>query len=202
MKRNFGLDAININGYGIKDIFACSENIEMQFWTRYVFYYSLLFRARPGAGKTINELKRQGNKVFIVTSKACALEKSYKKIVVRLLFRLSLLLNGIHVDGIEYCSLANSAQDKLKVCKRKNIRVMVEDKKENIEKLSEELFVLCFDSRNNQAEFNSNVARVHNFDEIYANIQRYIGNTANKANVFTQFALKSQKEKKIGRAHV
>lgn len=197
MKRHFGLDAVNVNGYGIKDVFACGENIEMKFWTRHIFYYSLLFRARPGAGETINELKRQGNKVFIVTSKACALEKNYKKVVVRLLFRLSLLLNGIHVDGIEYCSLTNSAQDKLEACRRKNIRVMVEDKKENIERLSEELFVLCFDSRNNQGEYNSNTFRVHNFDEVYANIQRHIGEITNKSNVFTQFTFKSQKEKKI-----
>lgn len=197
MKKHFGLDAVNISGYGIKDVFACSEKIEMQFWTRFVFYYSLRFRARPGVGETINELKKQGNKVFIVTSKACALEKNYKGAVVRLLFRLGLFINGIHVDGIEYCSLVNSAQDKFNVCKRKNIRVIVEDKKENIEKLSEEFFVLCFDSRNNQKEFNANVIRVHNFDEVYANIQRFIGRITNKSNIFTEFAFKSQKEKRI-----
>lgn len=195
MKKRYGFNVANINGYGIKDIFACGKKIEMQFWMRFVFYYSLIFRARPGAGETIHRLRKQGNRVFIVTSKACSLEKNYKSIVVRLLFRLSLLLNGIYVDGIEYCSVDNSAQEKFNACKRKNIKIMIEDKKENIERLSEEFFVLCFDSRNNQGMFNSNVFRVHNFDEIYANIQRILGIIGNNSNVFTEYVLMSQKEK-------
>lgn len=196
MKKHYGFNVANMNGYGVKDVFACGEKIEMQFWRRFVFYYSLLFRARPGAGETIYRLRKQGNRIFIITSKACALEKNYKSIVVRLLFRLSLLLNRIYVDGIEYCSVENSARDKCNACKRRNIRIMIEDKKENVERLSKEFLVLCFDSRNNQGNFNSNVSRVHNFDEVYANLQKVIGAINNKSNVFTKYAFLTQNEKK------
>ena len=196
MKKHFGLDVSDISGYGIKDVFACDEKIEMRCWTHFVFSYSLLFRARLWVKETIRALRKQGNKVFIVTSKACALEKNYKRIVVRLLFRLSLLINGIHVDGIEYCSLKNSAEDKLAACKRNNIKVIVEDKKENIEKLSEELFVLCFDSRNNQGKYNMNVFRVFDFNEVYAILQRIIGKETSVTNDFIKHSYKSKEEKK------
>lgn len=77
MQKNFGLNIADPDGYGIKDVFACNKEIEMRFWSHFVFSYSLCFEARPWVKETIAKLRRQKNKVYIVTSKACALEKNY-----------------------------------------------------------------------------------------------------------------------------
>lgn len=150
IKNKYNLNAINENGYGIKEVYGCGEKEEIDIWTRFIVQYSLKFRARLWMKEAIVKLRNEGNKIFIVTSKACALEKSIRGFAVRFLFELGLKLQGIYVDGIEYCSLQNSGEDKLRVCKQKKIDVMIEDKWENIEMLSTELYILCMDTQNNK----------------------------------------------------
>lgn len=184
MKRKFNLNIVNINGYGIKDVYGCDRNIEMKFWTRYVFKYSLRFKARTGVRETIQKLREQGNKVFIITSKACAAERNLRGFIVRALFEIGLKLNGIYVDGIEYCSLENSASDKKEACIRKNIKIIIEDKKENVELLSEKIFTLCMDTRNNQGVEGRNIFRVNDFNDVYAKIQSLIAEMYEQENIF------------------
>lgn len=195
MKKAFDLDIKNPDGYGIQDIFECDSETEMKFWSRFVFRYSLFFRARPWVKETISKLRKDGHQVYIVTSKACSLEKSYKRIAVRFLFNLSLKLNGICVDGIEYCSIPNGAQDKLNACRKHEISIMVEDKKENIEALNEHLHILCFETRNNKNATTGNTIRVQDFNEVFFNIQRLVGLTTSLRNTFTKYPLKSKSEK-------
>lgn len=106
-------------------------------------------------------------------------------------------MNGIFVDDIKYCSLENSAEDKLRVCQENNISIMVEDKKENIERLSQKLFVLCFSTRNNQGDYSERVFKVHNFNEVYAELQRFIGIMTNTSNTYTQYSLKTKTERNL-----
>lgn len=196
MEKHFQLSVSNQNGYGVKDVYSCTKQMEMAFWTHFVIRYSLFFRARPLVKETIGLLRRQGNKVFIVTSKACALEKNYKGIAVRFLFELGLKLNGIFVDGIEYCTVENSAEDKLQACRKKNIRIMVEDKWENVDRLKEELQVICFATRNNGGYHNKDVYRAGNFNEVYGYIKKMIGKETGQRDAFTEYSPKSKMEKK------
>ncbi len=196
MKKRYGLEVVNPDGYGIKDVYGCDSKTEMKFWTSFVVKYSLNFKARPWAKETIQKLRAQGNKVFIITSKACALEKNYRGVTVRFLFELGLRLNGIRVDGIEYCSLENSAQDKLQTCLKRDIKIIVEDKKENIELLGRNLFVLCMDTRNNREIEGENIFRVNDFNDVYAESLRLLGKMKGQENIFTGMTLKSRSEKK------
>lgn len=176
MKKEFGLDVVNENGYGIKDVFGCSKEIEMKFWEKFIIKYSLRFKTREGMAELIQKLREEGKKVYIITSKACALEKNYKGFAVKTLFELGLQLNNIHVDGIEYCSLENSHLSKYEACKKLNIDIIIEDKAENIQYLSKYIPVLCFRSKNNKdAIFNEMVTHVYSADEIYYNINRLSG---------------------------
>ena len=40
MKKEYNLDVINPDGYGIKDVFGCSKEIELDFWEKFVIKYS------------------------------------------------------------------------------------------------------------------------------------------------------------------
>lgn len=195
MKEKYGLEVVNENGYRIRDIFGCSDKIEMEFWTKFVIQYSIFFKARPFFSEMIKELKAQGNKIYIITSKACSLEKNYKGIAVRFLFELGLKLNGINVDGIEYCSLENSAESKLAACRKLNIDVMVEDYIENIEYLAQYIPIICVETKNNQNIRLSNVLTAKDTNDIYAHIQRIISQKNKSQNIFSICELKSKEEK-------
>lgn len=197
MKEEYGLEIVNPNGYGIKDVYNCSSEIEMDFWTKFVIKYSIFFKPRPWVKETIDALRREGNKVYIITSKACALEKNYKGVAVRLLFELGLKLNGIIVDGIEYCELDNSPESKLNACRKLSVKVIIEDKSENIEKLSEEICVLCMDTLNNQKSFNHNVIRVNDFNDVYFEIENIISNQKSEISIFENFKKLSKEERNL-----
>lgn len=197
IKRRYNLNIIDENGYGIKDVYGCGEKAEIAIWSRFIFEYSLKYQPRLWMKETITKLRNEGNKVFIITSKACALEKSFRGFVVRTLFEIGLKMHGIYVDGIEYCSLENSAEDKLLVCKQKKIDVMVEDKWENIQKLSKELYVLCMDTRNNAGnEFSQNVYRVNDTNDVYVHIQKVIGIITGTTGVVNKYQIKNKDEKR------
>lgn len=195
IKKHYNLVPINEDGYGIKEVYGCDNETEIYIWSKFVIYYSLFYQIRPWVKETIKQLREQGNKVFIVTSKACALEKNYKGFIVRFLFELGLKIRGVKVDGIEYCSLDNSAEDKLNVCRKRKIDIIIEDKRENIDRLSSELYVLCMDTKNNQKLSNENICRVYDFNDIFVNIQKYIGENTGRQNHFMLKDLKSKYEK-------
>lgn len=197
IKNKYDLDVINEDGYGIKDVYGCDEKVEIDIWTKFIVHYSLKFKARLWMKETISKLRSEENKIFIITSKACALEKSIRGFVVRFLFEIGLKMQGIYVDGIEYCFLQNSGEDKLRACRQKKIDVMVEDKWENIEILSSELYVLCMDSKNNkEKEFNQNVYRVYDTNDVYVNIQKIIGMIDGTTDVLNKYQLKDKNEKR------
>ncbi len=195
MKKEYNLDVINPDGYGIKDVFGCSKEIELDFWEKFVIKYSLLYRPRTWTKETIDKLRADGNKVFIITSKACALEKSYRGIGVRLLFELGLKLNGIKIDDIVYCDLDNSAESKLQACQKLNITIMVEDAVENINLLSKHMDVICMNTLNNESLENDNIIRADDIPDVYVNVQKIIASRETKSNSLTSMHILSVKEK-------
>ena len=195
MQKKHNLKVVNQNGNRIKDIFNCSEEIELDCWKHVIIKYSLFYKTRPWIKETIDCLRKEGHKVYIITSKACALDKNINGLGVRFLFELGLKLRSIKVDGIEYCSLINSGISKLNACKKRNIGIMVEDTKENIIHLSRELPVLCVETLDNMNEqFNANVYKVLDGNGIYANLKKIIS-TLKEENIYTQVSLQNKEEK-------
>ncbi len=198
VKEKFGYNLIDKTGYGIKAAYGCTSEEEIKIWIPFIIKYSLFFKARPWIKETIDALRKEGHKVYIITSKACALNKDIKGFMVKFLFELGLEFNGIHVDGIEYCSLENSEEDKKKACEKRDIRLMVEDKKENIAYLSRYIPVICMDTLNNEGEiFNEAVSRVQDGNTLYAEIMRRIASWENTENIFTRVQLKTKEEKQM-----
>lgn len=163
---------INLNGYGIKEIFDCTDEEEVEFWTKYT--HKFFFEpARVGASDTIKKLRAEGHKIFIISSRALTNEDSPKGKFMRMLVEKWLDKNNIEYDGITYCSIKNSDQDKLDACIKYGIDVMVEDKRENILTLSDVTKVLCMNTKNNQGISGNNITCVNNFeDDIYNEIKK------------------------------
>lgn len=181
-KEKYGMDVKNPNGYGIKEIFECTAEQEKEFWEKFTFKFNLSDLARDGAAATINQLKKEGNELFIITSRAKTDENSPKGVVMRFLLEHWLKQNniGIPKDNIIYCPLKDengkdiSGIEKAKKCKELGIDLMVEDKIENIQALAHETDVICFNNRNNHdAELPEKAVRAYDFDDVYVEVKKY-----------------------------
>lgn len=177
----------NPDGYGIKDVYNCTSEQEIQCWIKNIVDYSYFFPLRPDMDILIKQLQKEGNKVYCVTAKACALEKNVKGIGVRTLFETGLKKHGIHFDGIYYCSLENSAKEKKEICKELKGDIFIEDNIYNIEELKSIVKVLCMHTRNNSKIEFEQVTRVYSADDIYHEIKRFEYQSIEINNIFTNF---------------
>lgn len=193
-KKKYGMDLINENGYGVKEMFNCSSEQEKEFWTKHAVKYLLSYKPRKGVVEIINKLRAEGKKVHIVTAKGRSLEKVIGK-VVRFLFEMGLKINGIKVDQIHYCSNQNSEKEKVELCKQLSIDLMVEDKKSNVKEISKITKVLCMHTKNNRDLKGDNFTRVYNFDEVYTEIKKLESSILKKKNCFINFTHLSREEK-------
>lgn len=66
-----------------------------------------------------------------------------------------------------YDNIIFAPEDKLNICLENNIDIMIEDKVENIEKISTKLPVICFNAGYNKDCKNDNIYRVYNWYDIY-----------------------------------
>lgn len=159
------------NGYGIKEVFNCTDEEEVEFWTKYTLKF-FFETAREGMSQAIKRLRSQGNKIYIISSRALTTEDTTKGKLMRLLLTEWLKRNDIEYDDIRFCSIKNSNEDKVAACKELSIDIFVEDKKENVEALSEITNVLCFNTKNNNGLEGNNIVRVNNSGEIYNEVKR------------------------------
>ncbi len=193
-KSKYNMELVNEKGYGVKEMFNCSPEQEKEFWTKHAIKYSLFYKPRKNVAEAIKKLRSEGYIVHIITSKAWALDKVKGKIV-RLLFETGLKIDGIEVDQIHYCSLENSAYDKMKICENLGIDLMVEDKKENVKEITKVNNVLCMNTNNNQDFECNNIQRVNTFDDIYIELQKRKNNMDKSQSIFNTFKPLSKEER-------
>lgn len=77
--------------------------------------------------------------------------------------------NNIYYDGLIF-----SPEDKLDICIKNNINIMIEDKVDNINKISIKIPVICFNSGYNEECKGENIYRVYTWYDIYNTIKNKI----------------------------
>ena len=136
----------------IKEIFGVSKEEREKFWIKYIWKYCLQEPLREEAVQCINALKDAGCEIHIITSRAHTTEDSKVGELFRKMLLYKLKESGLKYDSISYCNESESAKEKLDICKKLKIDVMLEDKKENIEALQQICDVMCID-----ASYNKNI---------------------------------------------
>lgn len=165
--RKFNKPVVDDTKYHIKEIFQCSSRQSSFFWVRNFKSYCLNSPAAKDAAETIKKLRADGHKIFIITSRACTKRKYPAGFIFRKTLLKWLRNRGIEFDKIFFCSTKKSDSDKFRVCKSLNVDVMIEDKKENIEKISKIAKVICLDAKYNQDCQGQNIYRAYNFNDVY-----------------------------------
>lgn len=182
-KSKYNMDIVNENGYGIKEIFDCTDEQEIEFWIKYSVKFNLLGKPKDGMVELIKNLKKEGNEIHIITSRTKTLEDNAIGKIMRGFIETWLKVNHIPYDSITYCSTDNSSIDKANVCKEKEIDLMIEDYYENAKEISKYSKVALIPTKNNKnfdvAGYN-NIKRVNSSNEIY----KFVGEIKNPDSSF------------------
>ncbi len=169
--KNIKEDQINVQEIDIKEIFNCTKDEREKFWVRYIWKYCFMpFEEDMSA--LIRKLKSEGDEIYIITGRAHTTEQNITgKLFRKMLFHM-LEKEGVPYDHIFFCSEQNSANEKLEICKKNNIDILIDDKKENLEAAKSITRVICRDRIYNRMYNDSNIVRARNTNEIYDEIQK------------------------------
>ena len=158
----FNKSVLNKDGYEITKIFNVSDELDSQFWNEYFYDYVTKEPSRKYASEVIKKLKDDGNEIYIVTARYLTDRNNEDGEKMR-----KIVVNWLAEQKIDYDEIIFSPEDKKENCKKYNIDIMIEDKVDNINKISSIIPVICFHAGYNNECKGKNIYRVYNWYDIY-----------------------------------
>lgn len=169
---NYNKEIINPKGYETNEIFDSDIKCDDLFWDKYFKEYSINVEARKFASEVISKLKQDGYEINIITARGSFL--SHSSDVMSKEENEQIVKDWLQKNNIYYDSLIFSPEDKLDICIKNNINIMIEDKVDNINKISIKIPVICFNSGYNEECKGENIYRVYTWYDIYNTIKNKI----------------------------
>lgn len=163
-------EIVDFEGYDTNQIFNVDDKLDEEFWREYFKEYSLNVEARKFANEVIDKLKQDGHQIYIITARGSFL--SHSADVMSIEENQQIVLNWLKNNHINYDKIIFSPEDKLDICKENNIDLMIEDKVDNINKISKIIPVICFHAGYNKVCKNSNIIRCYSWYDIYSKINK------------------------------
>lgn len=163
-------EIVDFEGYDTNQIFNVDDKLDEEFWREYFKEYSLNVEARKFASEVIDKLKQDRHQIYIITARGSFL--SHSADVMSIEENHQIVLNWLKNNHINYDKIIFSPEDKLNICKENNIDLMIEDKVDNINKISKIIPVICFHAGYNKDCKNSNIIRCYSWYDIYSKINK------------------------------
>lgn len=173
-ERKYGITVKNPDMFEMQDVFQCTRKQREAFWIKYIWKYCLREPMTKDAAEIINKLKREGNRIIIITSRAHTTESGTTGMVFRWMLKHWLKKNNLNYDNIIFCEEKGSGVDKLRVCKEQKIDVMVDDSPENLYEIRESKKVICYSAAWNLKCHDLDNCRVNDFTELYNKIHELL----------------------------
>ena len=151
--------------YDSKEIFEVSEADYDAFWKEHIFDYSENISIRPFTKEIIKKLAEQNHEIYIITSRSYTTYENDNRFKMRNIVKEWLKRNEIKYNDIIF------SREKDKICNELNIDVMIEDKPENIDKISKDIPVICFNEGYNKKCTGENVYRAYSWYDAYNKIK-------------------------------
>ncbi len=163
-----GIDrGFNPNEYYMEQEFFFNREENVKFWQRYIFDLLVAIEPRPFASEVIHKLRKEGHTIVILTARDNQyLTNQYEGTID------FYIQEWLSKNNIEYDEIITGSSNKCEKCISNKLDIMIEDKKTNVEKLSEHLQVLCFDAPYNRGVEGNNITRVYSWYEIYQYIKK------------------------------
>lgn len=164
----YGKEIQNNEGYETTEIFKVDSKLDDEFWTEYFKDYSINVDVRKFSSEVIKKLKQDGNEIYIITARGSFLSHSANVMLFE--ENKNIVLEWLRKNEIEYDKIIFSPEDKLNICLENNIDVMIEDKVDNINKISTRIPVICFHAGYNKNCKGNNIFRCYSWYDIYSKI--------------------------------
>lgn len=168
MSENFNKSITDANAYDTIDIFNINSEIDDKFWSIYLPLY-VKEPARKYADEVTIKLHNEGFQIYIITARYLTDRNDEKGIEMR-----KTVIDWLKSNNIYYDKIIFSPEDKLDVCKKANVDLMIEDKVDNINKISKYIPVICFDSKYNKICEGTNIIRCFSWYDIYTKISNIL----------------------------
>lgn len=153
------------DGYDSSTVFNVTKKMNSDFWKEYLYDYAKNEPARKFASEVIDMLKEKGYEIYIITARYLTNRNDDLGEQMRTIVKEWLNQNKINYDKIIF-----SSEDKFDICKESCIDIMIEDKVDNINKISKVLPVICFNASYNKSCIGNNIYRVYTWYDIYYTI--------------------------------
>ena len=151
--------------YDSKEIFEVSEDAYDAFWKEHIFDYSENINIRPFASNIIKRLVEENNEIYIITSRSYTTYENENRLKMQTVVKEWLKRNEIKYNDIIF------SREKDKICKELNIDIMIEDKPENVDKISKDIPVICFNVEYNKKCEGKNIYRAYSWYDVYNKIK-------------------------------
>lgn len=135
-----------------------NEEERKGFWNKYYGEMLEIINIKKFAAETINQLKREGHKIFIITARWDLEGQDTKQITTDWLAR----------NNVNYDELIINADDKLSIVKEKKIDLFIDDSFDNCKKIADNLNIKVWlmHSNTNGNLSTDGVKRVFSWPEI------------------------------------
>lgn len=150
-------------------IFNVSEELDDDFWNEYLERYAKLCPPRRFASEVIQKLREKRNTIYIITARYLSSENSLLGEKMRMIVK-----NWLKEHKIVYDEIIFAPEDKLETCIEHNIDIMIDDKVENINKISTKIPVICFHANYNEKCVGKNITRCYSWYDILEKIEKMI----------------------------
>lgn len=158
---------LNVNGYEINDIFNISKEEYDEFWDRYFLDYVVNEPPRKFADEITNKLHEEGHEIYIITARYFT-ENDMKRAESNIQDVISKWLNK---NNIYFDKMIFSPEEKLQICTENKIDLMIDDAPYNVDSLSKQIPVICYNAGYNKECRGENVIRCYSWYDIYEKVK-------------------------------
>lgn len=152
---------VNLNEYDETKAFNWNDEQAEKFWNKYLMKYFTETPARNFAPEVIDKLKKEGNKIYLITAR-----NDYGMPKEHLGEVQNITKEWLKKQNIKYDEII-FATEKLQPCIENKIDVMIEDSPDNIETLSSQIKVIKFDCQYNKHISGDNITTAYSWYHIY-----------------------------------
>lgn len=159
VKRNLKM---NEEGYASFNLYDWTEEENKDFCNKYLEEVVLKAEVKENAKEVIERLKKEGNTIFIISSRIKPMFKTPYETTEKYLKE----------KGIEYDNLLVGRIDKKQFCIEHKIDIMLEDEPHHIIPIAEMIPVIVFEENYNKQCNGKNIIKVRNWNEVYQFIEQ------------------------------
>lgn len=158
------IDGNLTNHFYIVHINGWNEQEAIAFWEKYYAEILKNVNIKKFAAETINKLRKEGHKIYIITSRWEMRVDNVRGITEK----------WLKDNNIEYDGLFLNAEDKLSIARENNVDIFIDDSFNHCERIvdNSDIKVYMMNSKVNEKLNHDKIRRVFSWPEIYDLISR------------------------------